>query len=539
MGRIINTLRYGRAKTKTFIISVFVLMVAAIVLGIIGINRMNIIMLGISMVLFIICIIMVFRLEGVTKGVDPDSESESESKMSVDQRTGTTKASGNAEREGGERREKADDGVRLNRGEDGREKAVEEVRTDREEDRHRTAEEAADLRGEARRKAAQERLYSTLRGKSRGPKAIRANLEKKLLLEIIKANKRSAAVERKVLSKRMKEASKARRRKIGEMRSRTGERAVPTGTVRTAENARTSANRSPEAKRMRDDDREEKKNRDGEEKTKKSRDGDTSESGRPDNKGTEGKRERVSDGSVSAPERSTRSDNKTDYRTYTKNEFKRLRKVYKIPKNACRIVIDSCKSLAIDHAPALFWAKKGRFYILAFEETARCETLPMSNTAVSYKKNIREDEIIKYNAMREMGVYKEFEDMMPTFSIHGGSAGNEYFKNLYVVGKDLEITPRSLRSLMTQFDFKIHIFDNLGIKGNYSKYFRKAYEQRIMWTDGVISQNQYQNNIRDILQSMVDDDSIIRYDFMEDLGKMVHHRLITDEYAEFYKNKRL
>ena len=60
-----------------------------------------------------------------------------------------------------------------------------------------------------------------------------------------------------------------------------------------------------------------------------------------------------------------------------------------------------------------------------------------------------------------------------------------------------------------------------------------------MWTDGVISQNQYQNNIRDILQSMVDDESIIRYDFMDDLAKMVHHRLITDEYAEFYKNKRL
>ncbi len=516
MGRIINTLRYGRAKTKTFIISVFVLMVAAIVLGIIGINRMNIIMLGISMVLFIICIIMVFKLESATKNVGP--ENESSDKTSGSERTGTTRASAGADRENTERREKTGDESRASRVEGGREKAGGDVRTDR-KDRHRAADDPTGSKREENRKAAEEKLYKTLRGKSRGPKAIRANLEKKLLLEIIKANKRSAVIERRVLEKRMKEASKARTRKIREMRTKAEDRTNTSGATRTG-NVRNAVGENSDEKKSREDDIK---------AEKRSRGDDGSEAG------TETESAEI----PNTFERSSRSDKKTDYRTYTKNEFKRLRRVYKIPKDACRIVIDSCKSLAIDHAPALFWAKKGRFYILAFEETARCETLPMSNMSVSYKKNIREDEIIKYNAMREMGVYKEFEDMMPTFSIHGGSTDNEYFKNLYIVGKDLEITPRSLRMLMTKFDFKIHIFDSLGIKGIYSKYFKKAYEQRIMWTDGVISQNQYQNNIRDVLQSMVDDDTIIRYDFMEDLGKMVHHRLITDEYAEFYKNKRL
>ncbi len=489
MGKIINTLRYGKAKTKTFIISVFVLMVVAIVLGIIGINGMNIILLGISMVLFIICILMVFKLEGATADVSADDET-SVPKPGAAGRAGATGAARvageTAERPGAESPER------------------EALRGDTE----------GALREKPRKMIA----------KTRGPKAIRAQLEKRLLVEIIKANKRSAVLDKKMYGKRMKEAVKARNRKLKEMRARAAG-----GNESIAEQLRDAGGRGERATAA---ERGRGERDAAAERGRGERDA-AAERGRGERAGEQ---DRESD---SLPERGHTVERKTDYKLYTKNEIKRLRKVYKIPKDACKIIIDSCKSLAIDHAPAFFWVKKGRIYILAFEESARCETLPMSKMKVSYKKNLREDEIIKYNSMREMGVYKDFEDMMPTFSVHGGATGNEYFKNLYVLGKDLEITPRSLRSLMTQFDFEIRIFDSLGVKGNYSEYFQKAYEQRIMWTDGVISQNQYQNNIRDILQSMVDDDSIIRYDFMDDLAKMVHHRLITDEYAEFYKNKRL
>ncbi|MCR5829479.1 MAG: hypothetical protein K6F93_03905 [Lachnospiraceae bacterium] len=443
MKKIINTLRYGKAKTKTFIISVFVLMVVAIVIGIIGINSMNIIMLGISMVLFIVCIVMVFKLEGATANVDDKEEARAQ------------RSDGGRSGERGARSGRSEEAApRGGRSEEAAERSG------------RGEEDAQKSESPETRRAAEEKLIKTLRGKTRGPKTIRAQMERKLLSEIIKANERSAVINKKTYEKRMKQAVKAR-----------------------------------------------------------------------SGKEPRGEEERTERDNIQV--RTAGQEKKTDYKAYTKNEIRRLRKVYKFPKDACRIIIDSCKSLAIDHAPALFWVKKGRINLLIFEESARCETMSMNNTNVSYKKNVREDEIIKYNSMREMGVYKDFEDMMPTFSIHGGAAGNEYYKNLYVIGKDLEVTPRSLRTLMTQFDFKIKIFDSLGVKGNYSEYFQKAYEQRVMWTDGVISQNQYQNNIRDILQSMVDDESIIRYDFMEDLARMVHHRLITDEYAEFYKNKRL
>ncbi len=543
MGKIINTLRYGKAKTKTFIISVFVLMVVAIVLGIIGINGMNIILLGISMVLFIICILMVFKLEGATADVNADDET-SVPKPGAAGRAGaagTARVAGEAAGRPG-----ATGAARVAGETAGRPGATGTARVAGETAERPGAEspEREALRGDT--EGALREKPRKMIAKTRGPKAIRAQLEKRLLVEIIKANKRSAVLDKKMYGKRMKEAVKARNRKLKEMRARAagenesiaeqlrdaggrGERAAAAERgrgERAAAAERGRGERDAAAERGRGE-------RDAAaERGRGERDA-AAERGRGERAGEQ---DRESD---SLPERGHTVERKTDYKLYTKNEIKRLRKVYKIPKDACKIIIDSCKSLAIDHAPAFFWVKKGRIYILAFEESARCETLPMSKMKVSYKKNLREDEIIKYNSMREMGVYKDFEDMMPTFSVHGGATGNEYFKNLYVLGKDLEITPRSLRSLMTQFDFEIRIFDSLGIKGNYSEYFQKAYEQRIMWTDGVISQNQYQNNIRDILQSMVDDDSIIRYDFMDDLAKMVHHRLITDEYAEFYKNKRL
>ncbi|MCR5520885.1 MAG: hypothetical protein K6F44_03105 [Lachnospiraceae bacterium] len=475
MRKIINTLRYGKTKTKTLIISVFVLMTAAIVLGIIGINGMNIILLGISMVLFIICVFMVFKLEGTTADVGEDDDAEK------------SERSGKAVRD--KKPEKLEESEKPEGS--GPEKSGKTARSEKpgKPENSEMPEKSENTERPGRQETAEISLR-TLRGKTRGPKTVRSQLEKKLLIEIIKANRRSVALNKKTYGDRMKVSVKQQQKKLKEMRDARVGRSTEIRNEREAVSERAS-------------------------------------------------RAEIRDEREVASERASHAEKKTDYKTYTKNELKRLRKIYKIPKDACRIIIDSCKSLAIDHAPALFWVKKGRIYLLVFEETARCETLPMFNMKVGYKKNIREEEIIKYNAMREMGVYKEFEDMMPTFSVHGGATGNEYFKNLYVLGKDLVITPRSLRYLMIQFDFEIRIFDSLDIRGNYSDYFRKAYEQRVMWTDGVISQNQYQKNIRDILQSMVDDDTIIRYDFMDDLEKMVHHRLITDEYAEFYKNKRL
>jgi hypothetical protein len=82
------------------------------------------------------------------------------------------------------------------------------------------------------------------------------------------------------------------------------------------------------------------------------------------------------------------------------------------------------------------------------------------------------------------------------------------------------------------------VFDSLEIKGKYSKYFKQAYENRTFWTDNVISQNDYQERIRRLLQSMVDNTELKTAEFEADLDLMVRYNLITIEYADYYKARK-
>ena len=89
-----------------------------------------------------------------------------------------------------------------------------------------------------------------------------------------------------------------------------------------------------------------------------------------------------------------------------------------------------------------------------------------------------------------------------------------------------------------KFDFNFKVFDSLEIKGNYSHYFKAAYENRIFWTDNVITQNDYQERMRSILQQMVEDDELRNSDFEKDVELMVRYNLITKEYADYYMARR-
>jgi hypothetical protein len=93
-----------------------------------------------------------------------------------------------------------------------------------------------------------------------------------------------------------------------------------------------------------------------------------------------------------------------------------------------------------------------------------------------------------------------------------------------------------MRALRRRFRFNTNIFHSLNTRGDYSDYFKKAYENRILWTDNVIGLQEYQRRIRAILQEMVSDEDLLKFEFEEDVAKMVQYRLITDEYADFYLN---
>ena len=222
---------------------------------------------------------------------------------------------------------------------------------------------------------------------------------------------------------------------------------------------------------------------------------------------------------------------------YTPEVFRRALHQYKVKKDYIPIIIDECASFGTAKTPSLCWHKRDKVFFLLMEGNERVVEMPMKQFLnVTYRQNVPEKDIPDYDAIRrKMGVYEEFEDVMPTFNSQGDRMGRtQYMKNQYVLGRDVAITPRSLRSLMGKYKFQMKIYESLGLNNDASIYFKKAYETRILWTDNVIGQQEYQNRIRNILENMAEDDSIDRLDFMDEVDNMVRFRLITDEYAGYY-----
>ena len=225
---------------------------------------------------------------------------------------------------------------------------------------------------------------------------------------------------------------------------------------------------------------------------------------------------------------------------YTKRTYRTILRRYKVRRNYIPIMIDSCPAFETEKTPALCWSKKDKVSFLLLEGNERVVTMPMNRfLEVGYRKNSVIKNAEAYDSIRQMQIFDTFADVMPNLDSSTNRMGaTTYTANLYVLGRDLTITPRSLRALKEKYQFSVDIFKDLDVKGEYSMYFKKAYEMRILWTDTVIGQQEYQNRIRTVLESMVEDRELIKYDFEDNLRMMVQYRLITTEYADYYRTQR-
>jgi hypothetical protein len=229
----------------------------------------------------------------------------------------------------------------------------------------------------------------------------------------------------------------------------------------------------------------------------------------------------------------------------TPKQIKARKKMLKVRKDDRRftpIIVDVWKAVSALRTPAFVQDKGKTANIVLVEGALRTELMPMSDfLEVTYQKNVEENFMEQYEEIRkDPDVSPIFEELIPAFyqgNVRGGSSEN-FCKNLYVLGGKMAITPRSLRKLFNKFDFHFKVFDSLDLKGNYSDYFKAAYENRIFWTDNVITQNDYQERTRSILQSMVEDTKLLNVDFERDLQLMVRYNLITKEYADYYMSRK-
>ena len=228
----------------------------------------------------------------------------------------------------------------------------------------------------------------------------------------------------------------------------------------------------------------------------------------------------------------------------TPKEIKARKKMLKVRRDDRRftpIFVDTWREARVMHTPAFVQDKGKTANIVLVEGALRTELIPMSEfLKVTYQRGVEEKFAEDFDKVKnDPEVNAIFAELLP--ALYQGSAGYNseiMCKNLYWLGGKIAITPRSLRKLFNKFDFEFHVFDSLEIKGKYSKYFKQAYENRIFWTDNVISQNDYQERIRRLLQSMVDNTELKTAEFEADLDLMVRYNLITIEYADYYKARK-
>lgn len=228
----------------------------------------------------------------------------------------------------------------------------------------------------------------------------------------------------------------------------------------------------------------------------------------------------------------------------TPKQIKARKKMLKVRRDDRRytpVFIDSWNEVSAHRVPAFIQDKGKTANIVLVESALRTELMPMKDFLnVTYKKNVEDRMPESYEEIRnDKEVSALFGDLLP--ALYPGSDLSDtsvMYKNLYILGGKIAVTPRSLRKLFNRFDFEFKVFDSLNLKGNYSKYFKMAYENRIFWTDNVITQNDYQERIRSLLQSMVEDDDISNSAFENDLDMMVRYNLITKEYADYYSARK-
>lgn len=218
-------------------------------------------------------------------------------------------------------------------------------------------------------------------------------------------------------------------------------------------------------------------------------------------------------------------------------ERKKLLRVKGGDKKNTPILIDEWDRQQVEKTPAYVQVKGKTVSIVLVERTLRTITMPLDRfKKVTYARNVEERHMENYDALREdKEVFGIFEELLPNFSFASNRFGNtSQFRNQYILGGEIAVTPRSIRKLLSKFELEFKVFDSLDIRGSYSDYFKRAYENRIFWTDNCITQIEYQNRIRGLLQSMVEDDEVMRYEFGDELNLMIKYKLITREYADFY-----
>lgn len=223
------------------------------------------------------------------------------------------------------------------------------------------------------------------------------------------------------------------------------------------------------------------------------------------------------------------------FHQYSEQKLQVVLKEHKVKKNNLPVVVDFSEKYKIKECPAYIWRDKNNFYILLLEKKTRKITLPLHTLRyIHYQPAVQADVKKNYKDFQENSfIGKMFGNYLPSYYNGQGRETYLYKKNLYAIAPDICFTNTSARNLMKILNLNVDIKHTSLEKEEYSQYYQMIYQYNILWKDGVITIEEYQDKLKKYLK-MIADSPIDEMAYRTMIMKFMKYRWITDEYAQFF-----
>lgn len=239
---------------------------------------------------------------------------------------------------------------------------------------------------------------------------------------------------------------------------------------------------------------------------------------------------------ITAPKEKEEKKRNISLKKYDQKSIKQLMVKYKVKKEHRKVIIDSSDKFEIYQCPAYLWKERREVNFLLLEKEPRIIRIPIDRIrGIGYQRMVEARPVSDYqNFMEPCLVTKLFSEYLPNYKegSYRGKLGT--FKNLYTLIPDIRITNTSARNLLDILEVEFAPVDEVTESKVYSEYYKTAYKASILWKDGVITTVEYKDRIKNLL-THVASEQISRQIYEELLQQLVEHKLITNDYADYYR----
>ncbi len=223
----------------------------------------------------------------------------------------------------------------------------------------------------------------------------------------------------------------------------------------------------------------------------------------------------------------------------TSEKLKRLLIRYKVRQEHVPVVIDLCIPERVRQTPGFAWVEDGKIRILLIDRKARMMERPLSRLQVmEVERGIAVKASNEYVELRDNEVMKKtFTPYLPRYQKKEIGGRTVLIKNLYVLDEDIKFTSSSVNELKKLFSFRIEVADRRLQTMELSPYYKKMFVDSFLWRDGILSLQEYKEQVEQVIESMADP-AVPYGEFETTLGAMINSGLLPTEYRKFALAKR-